>query len=331
MPVRIPNTLPASKILQEENIFIMDLNRAEHQDIRPLSICILNLMPNKSVTETQLLRLLGNTPLQIDITLLIMTSHQSKNTAQEHLDVFYSTFEQIKDRKFDGLIITGAPVEKLAFEDVDYWQELKEIFDWSEKNVFSKLYICWAAQAALYHYYGINKQAAEKKVFGVFAHKLFAPKHCLVRGFDDIFYAPHSRHTVICEKDVYAVKDLEVLAASKEAGIFLLADQESRRIFVTGHAEYDPYTLDAEYKRDLDRGLNVEVPLHYYDRKGLPQVRWRSHATLLFSNWLNYSIYQETPYDLRSIKEFSLWDPGIDSEQERLKGMRKEGMQRWRK
>lgn len=305
MPVKIPSTLPAAKILTEENIFVMDEERAVAQDIRPLHIGIVNLMPTKEVTETQLLRLLGNTPLQIEVTLITMASHESANTNKKYLQAFYRTFAEVKDEKFDGLIITGAPVENLAFEDVDYWRELEEIMAWSSKHVYSTLYICWAALAGLYFHYGIGKYALDKKVFGVYPHRVLDPRHPLLRGFDDVFYAPHSRHSTVAAKDILAAPDLILLAESDEAGVCLAASQNGRQVYVLGHVEYDYNTLDLEYKRDLGKGLAIEVPKNYYpcnnpDEK--PEVYWRSHANLLYANWLNYFVYQVTPYDIHAIE-----------------------------
>lgn len=304
MPVKIPAGLPAAKTLSGENIFVMESRRASTQDIRPLEIAIVNLMPTKEVTETQLLRLLGNTPLQVDVTFLTMASHVSGHTSAEYLEAFYRTFASVREKKFDGLVVTGAPVESLAFEDVDYWDELKAIMDWSRAHVFSSLFICWAAQAALYHFYGIDKRPLEKKVFGVFEHKVLNPLHRLVRGFDDVFKAPHSRHAAIPREGIASCPDLEILAESDEAGVFLIAGKDGRRVFVTGHAEYDADTLAKEYRRDIGRGLNIGIPLHYFpddDPSRLPAVGWRAHANLLFVNWLNYFVYQETPYDIETI------------------------------
>ena len=304
MPVKIPATLPAATVLAKENIFVMDDRRAMMQDIRPLKIAIVNLMPTKEVTETQLLRLLGNTPLQIEITLLNMESHESSNTSREYLQAFYRNFESVRDQKFDGLIITGAPVENLPFEEVDYWKELVEIMDWSKKHVFSTLHICWGSQAALYHQYGIDKHQLDDKVFGVFEHRVLNPMHKLVRGFDDSFRAPHSRHTTIHKEDVERVPELEILAESDDAGVFLVASRDGRSIYVSGHAEYDADTLAREYNRDVAKGLKIEVPRHYYpdnDPSKTPSVTWRAHANLLFVNWLNYFVYQETPFDINKI------------------------------
>ena len=304
MPVMIPNNLPAVTVLRDENIFVMDETRAKLQDIRPLHIAILNLMPTKEVTETQILRVIGNTPLQIEVTLLRMATHESKNTSNEHLETFYQTFEDVRGQKFDGLIITGAPVELMEFEDVDYWAELTRIIDWAEHNVFSTLYICWAAQAALYYHYGVNKYELPAKCSGVFRHKVLAPKHPLMRGFDSTFHAPHSRHTEVRAEDIEAVERLILLAVSEKAGVYIVADRSGKRVFVTGHSEYDPNTLKLEYERDVEKGMDVPVPYHYFpddDPAQQPNVRWRAHSNLLFQNWLNYFVYQETPYDLSKI------------------------------
>lgn len=301
MPIKIPNELPAKEILNRENVFIMDENRAFHQDIRPLKIAILNLMPTKIITETQILRLLGNSPLQVDITLLNPKSHISKNTPQEHLASFYKTFYEIKKRKFDGMIITGAPVEKLDYEDVEYWDELCEIFEWTKSNVTSTLHICWGAQAGLYYHYGIPKYLLEEKKFGVFEHRVLVQNTRLLRGFDDIFYAPHSRHTEIRREDIEKVSNLEILSESDKAGVYIVATNDRKQIFVTGHSEYDPLTLKSEYDRDKAKGENIKIPENYFlndDDTKEPIVRWRGHANLLFSNWLNYYVYQESPYEL---------------------------------
>ncbi|KUO72670.1 MAG: homoserine O-succinyltransferase [Clostridia bacterium BRH_c25] len=304
MPINIADDLPAVEILQGENIFVMSESRACHQDIRPLKIAILNLMPTKIATETQLLRLLGNSPIQVDITLLHPKSYKSKNTQQEHLLKFYSTFEDIRDNKYDGLIITGAPVEHFPFEEVAYWPELCEIMDWSLHNVYSTFHICWGAQAGLYHHYGIRKHALDKKMFGIFPNRINHKNVMLFRGFDDVFYAPHSRHTGIRREDIEAVADLELLSESEIAGVYIAAAKNGRQIFVTGHSEYDPLTLKSEYDRDVSAGLPIEVPYGYYpgdDPTKEPVVTWRGHANLLFSNWLNYYVYQETPYNLGEI------------------------------
>ncbi|MBK5245153.1 MAG: homoserine O-succinyltransferase [Eubacteriaceae bacterium] len=301
MPIKIPNDLPASQILTKENIFVMDAARASHQDIRPLKIAILNLMPTKISTETQLLRLLGNSPLQIEVTLLQTKTHESKNTSAEHLGSFYSYFEDVRDQRFDGLIITGAPIETLDFEEVDYWEELIEIMEWSKNNVFSTLHICWGAQAGLYHHYGIPKYLLPKKIFGVFEHHLEQNYVKLFRGFDDVFYVPHSRHTGIHRDPIDAHPDLELMASSDEAGVYIVTARNGRQIFVTGHSEYDPETLKGEYERDIAMGKSINIPNNYYpddDPTQPPIVRWRGHANLLFTNWLNYYVYQETPYEL---------------------------------
>ncbi|KNZ41811.1 homoserine O-acetyltransferase MetA [Acetobacterium bakii] len=301
MPIKIPNDLPASQILTNENIFVMDAARASHQDIRPLKIAILNLMPTKISTETQLLRLLGNSPLQTEVTLLQMKSHESKNTSAEHLDSFYCFFDDVRNERFDGLIITGAPIEMLDFEAVDYWAELVEIMDWSKTNAFSTMHICWGAQAGLYHHYGIPKYELPQKAFGVFEHHLEQKFVKLFRGFDDLFYVPHSRHTGIQRKLIDKHPDLELMASSDEAGVYIITAQQGRQIFVTGHSEYDPETLKSEYDRDISQGKTINIPNNYYpddDPTKPPIVRWRGHANLLFSNWLNYYVYQETPYEL---------------------------------
>ncbi|GAB4259758.1 homoserine O-acetyltransferase MetA [Thermincola ferriacetica] len=305
MPIKIPNDLPAKEILTQENIFVMDEDRAFHQDIRPLKILLLNLMPTKIVTETQILRLLGNSPLQVEVEFLHPQSYTSQNTPQEHLIAFYKTFPQVKDGKFDGMIITGAPVEQMPFEEVAYWEELKEIMDWSVHNVTSTIHLCWAAQAGLYHHYGIPKYPLEEKMFGVFPHVVTKKNVKLLRGFDDIFYAPHSRHTENRREDVEKIPELEVLAESDVAGMYIIATRDGRQIFITGHAEYDPLTLKAEYERDISKGLKVNIPRNYFpndDPSLEPVVNWRGHANLLFSNWSNYYVYQETPYDLSAIK-----------------------------
>ncbi len=306
MPVKIPDTLPAMGVLESENIFVMGENRALHQDIRPLRLAILNLMPTKVTTETQLLRLLGNTPLQVEIELLHMESHEARHTPAEHLLEHYSSFRQLREQRFDGLIITGAPVEQLPFEEVDYWPELVELMDWARTHVYSTLYICWGAQAGLYHYYGVPKHDLPAKMFGVFEHTVHIRFERLVRGFDDLFYAPHSRHTEIRREDVLAVPELVLLSESREAGVYIVLSADRRHVFVTGHSEYDPLTLQAEYVRDVSRGLPIAVPRNYYpddDPSREPVVRWRSHASLLFANWLNYYVYQQTPYDLGRLSE----------------------------
>jgi homoserine O-succinyltransferase len=306
MPIRIPDNLPAGEVLSNENIFVMYEDRAYHQDIRPLKIAIMNIMPTKETTETQLLRLLGNTPLQVDVTFLYPASHVSKNTSAEHLLTFYKTFEEVKDEMFDGLVITGAPVEQLPFEQVNYWGELEEIMDWSEKNVYSTLYICWGAQAGLYYHYGIPKYDLNSKMFGVFPHTKNKQHVKLLRGFDDIFYVPHSRYTEVRREDIEKVDELEILSESEESGVYLVASKDGRHVFATGHSEYDPLTLKAEYDRDVAKGLNINVPKNYFpndDPSGEPIVRWRGHGNLLFLNWLNYYVYQETPFDLLKIKK----------------------------
>lgn len=304
MPVKIPSTLPARATLEQENVFVMGEERADHQDIRPLRMAILNLMPTKITTETQLLRLLSNSALQVEVTLLHTATHESKNTDREHLLNHYETFEAVRSEKFDGLIITGAPVEQMEFEEVDYWQELTRIMDWAETNVESTFYICWGAQAGLYHRYGIPKYPLSRKMFGVFEHRVLAPTERLLRGFDDVFYAPHSRHTEIRRADIEKVSEIQILSESDEAGVYLVISKDGRHVFVTGHSEYDPLTLKSEYDRDVSKGLPIHVPVNYYpgdDPSATPQVRWRGHAHLLFSNWLNYYVYQVTPYDLRQI------------------------------
>lgn len=306
MPVKIPNDLPAVQTLRDENIFIMTEDRASGQDIRPLRIAILNLMPTKEVTETQLLRVIGNTPLQIEVVLLRTNTYTSKNTSQSHLTTFYSTFEDVRDQKFDGLVITGAPVEMMRFEDVDYWGELEEILSWAEKHVFSTLHICWAAQAGLYYHYGISKYELPEKCFGVFRHEVLCPNHPLMRGFDETFYAPHSRHTEVRAEDILKDERLMLLSVSERAGVYIVATPDGKRVFVTGHSEYDPNTLKLEYERDLDKGLDMKLPYHYFhgdDPLKGPNVRWRAHSNLLFQNWLNYCVYQETPYDPSRIGE----------------------------
>lgn len=304
MPINIPANLPAGEILKKENVFVMYHDRAIHQDIRPLEIIILNLMPTKVVTETQILRLLGNTPLQVKVSLLRMITHKSKNTSEEYLSTFYTTLLEIKYKKFDGLIITGAPVETLNFEDVDYWEELKDVMSWSKNNVFSTLHICWGAQAGLYFHYGINKYPVNKKIFGVFEHTLNDKSCILVRGFDDIFWVPHSRHTEIKRQDIEPIPDLNIISESKDAGVYLIERKDGRQVFVTGHPEYDPIILKHEYERDINKGMDIPLPKNYFpndDPNSKPIVRWRSHAYLLFSNWLNYYVYQETPYEIDNI------------------------------
>ena len=304
MPLNVPDNLPAIDILKEENIFVMTETRAIHQDIRPLKLVILNLMPVKIITETHLLRILSNSPLQVEISLLNIENHVSKNTSIEHLKAFYLNFNKIKYKKFDGMIITGAPVELLNFEDVDYWEELKTIMEWSKHHVTSTLYICWAAQAGLYYHYGINKHEAGKKIFGVFKHTLNNPFVQLVQGFDEEFLAPHSRHTDINREDILKVKELEIISESEEAGVYIVASKDGRQIFVTGHSEYEANTLKMEYDRDIAKGLPVGIPKNYFpndDPSKPPKTLWKSHASLLFSNWLNYYVYQQTPFELDKI------------------------------
>lgn len=305
MPIKIPDKLPATKTLNSENIFVMTEKKALKQDIRPLKLLILNIMPTKIVTETQLMRLLGNTPLQVEIDLMHMKTHTSKNTPAEHLQAFYKDFDDIKNSKYDGMIITGAPVEKMDFEDVNYWDELKDIMTWSQQNVTSILHICWAAQAGLHFHYGVPKYHLDKKMFGIFEHKVIRKRSKLLRGFDDVFYVPHSRHTEIRKEDVEKISELQILAESDVAGLYIVASKDRRNIFVTGHSEYDADTLHKEYVRDLEAGLPIEVPVNYYpddDYTKAPKVTWRSHANLLFSNWLNYYVYQSTPYDINKVR-----------------------------
>ena len=305
MPVRVPVSLPAVEALRSENIFVIDEQRASSQDIRPLRIAILNLMPLKIMTETDLLRLISNTPLQIELDFIDTDSHVSKNTPREHIETFYKKFDDIKHNNYDGLIITGAPVEKVAFEDVDYWQELTEIFDWAKKHVTSTLYICWAALAGLYHHYGVPKYVLDRKISGVFKHHIDDELNPIFRGFDDVFYVPHSRYSEVRREDIEKIDGLKIIAESDESGIDMVMARGGREFFITGHSEYSPGTLDFEYHRDLEKGINPAIPANYYlndDPTQQPIVRWRSHANLLFSNWLNYFVYQETPYDIRDIK-----------------------------
>ena len=304
VPIQIPNDLPAAGILQQENIFVMTEKRAVTQDIRPLEIVLLNLMPTKVATETQLTRLLGNTPLQVRLELMHTSSHRSKNVSEEHLLTFYKTFDELKHRKFDGMVITGAPVENMEFEDVDYWEELCEIMEWSKTHVHSTFHICWGAQAGLYYHYGIQKHPLPEKLFGVFKHHADYKRSILLRGFDDTFWVPHSRHTTVLREDIENVWDLRILASSEEAGVYAVTTKEGKQIFVTGHSEYDPDTLQKEYLRDKNLGLPIHVPENYFpndDDTQAPLVRWRGHANLLFSNWLNYFVYQTTPYDIMTI------------------------------
>lgn len=301
MPIKIPNALPAAKTLTDENIFIMTETRAISQDIRPLKILILNLMPTKVDTETQLVRLIGNTPLQVEVELIHTASHQSKNTSEEHLLSFYKTFDQVKDRKFDGMIITGAPVEMLEFEDVEYWQELCEIFEWTKTHVHSTFHICWGAQAGLYYHFGIKKKPLDEKLFGVFKHTVDYKHPILFRGADDVFYAPHSRHSTVDTADIEACEQLKILATGDEVGVYACMTQNGKQIFITGHSEYDAGTLAKEYFRDKAKGMDIKIPVNYFpddDDTKEPLVTWRAHANLLYSNWLNYFVYQTTPYDL---------------------------------
>jgi homoserine O-succinyltransferase len=304
VPVIIPAALPARSVLESENVFVMTATRAGHQDIRPLRIAIVNLMPTKINTETQLLRLLGSTPLQVEITLIRMGSHDSRNTSAEHLAAFYATFDDVRDTTFDGLVVTGAPVERLPFEAVDYWPELCDVLDWSDRNVFSTLHVCWGAQAALYRHHGVPKHELPEKLSGVFPHRVLRPRETIVAGFDETFLAPHSRYTEVRAEDLRAVPGLHVLADSAEAGVYLAADRDGRRLYVTGHPEYDRFTLRAEYERDRTLDPGVAPPRHYFphdDPTAPPRMAWRSHAYLLYANWLNYRVYQRTPFSLRSI------------------------------
>lgn len=305
MPVRVPTTLPAVEMLRDENIFLIDEQRASSQDIRPLRIAVLNLMPLKIMTETDLLRLLSNTPLQIELDLIEVDGHESKNTPREHLDTFYKKFEDVKSSNYDGFIITGAPVEKLDFEDVDYWAELSDIFAWAKTHVTSTLYICWAALAGLYYRYGVEKILLPTKLSGVFEHKVYNGKNPIFRGFDDVFYAPHSRHSTVSKEDILKHSELEIISEGDDCGVYMVMGRGGREFYILGHPEYSPGTLDFEYHRDLNLGLNPHIPDNYYvdnnPNKGVI-VRWRSHANLLYANWLNYFVYQETPYDIRTIK-----------------------------
>lgn len=301
MPIKVPDQLPAKEILNNENIFVMDESTAYHQDIRPLRIAVLNLMPSKETTETQLLRLIGNTPLQVEVVLIRPITHTSKNTSSEHLETFYKTFEDIKDEYYDGLVITGAPVEHLAFEDVNYWEELKDIMDWSARRVTSTFHICWASQAGLYHHYGVKKYDLDEKIFGVFPHTIEKRNVNLLRGFDELFHVPQSRHTEVRREDIEGIEKLEILSESAESGVYIVASKDGRQIFVSGHSEYDPLTLKYEYDRDVAKGMKIDLPKNYFpgdNPDALPLSTWRSHANLLFSNWLNYYVYQQTPYDL---------------------------------
>lgn len=307
MPIRVQDSLPAIETLGSENIFVMTEKRAMTQDIRPLKILILNLMPTKISTETQLLRMLGNSPLQVDISFMHMESHKSKNTSLSHIETFYGTFDDFKNQKFDGMIMTGAPVETMEFEEVDYWDELCRIMEWTKTNVTSTFNICWGAQAALYYHYGIRKRPLDKKLFGVFPHTVVPEKKhkMLLRGFDDVFYAPHSRHTEFTEEDILRVPELEILAKSDEAGVYIVTAKSERQFFVTGHSEYDRDTLAAEYFRDKEKGADINIPKNYFpdnDPTKTPLMLWRAHANLLYSNWLNYFVYQTTPYNIDDIK-----------------------------
>ena len=305
MPLNLPDRLPAIELLKKENIFVFDHSRASRQDIRPLRIVVLNLMPLKITTETDLVRLLSNTPLQIELSFMKLRSHTPKNTPVEHMKAFYKDFELMSDERFDGMIITGAPVEQMPFEEVSYWSEVSAIFDWARTHVTSTLYICWAAQAGLYHHYGVPKHDLPHKMFGIFEHTVNRPLLPIFRGFDDVFYVPHSRHTEIRREDIERCPELDILSESPEAGVYMVMARGGREFFVTGHSEYSPYTLDGEYKRDLAKGLPIDMPRNYYrgdDPSQPPLVRWRAHANLLFSNWLNYCVYQETPYDINEIR-----------------------------
>lgn len=305
MPLKLPAKLPAVELLKAENIFVMDDQQASRQDIRPLRIVILNLMPLKIMTETDLIRLLSNTPLQVEIDLLMTSNHISKNTPIEHIKTFYKDFSEIKAENYDGMIITGAPVEQMEFEEVNYWDEITSIFDWARTHVTSTLYICWAAQAGLYHFYDIPKYSLPAKMFGIFRHTVTDSQNPIFRGFDDEFYVPHSRHTEIRREDILKVPELTLLSESEDSGVYMVMARGGREFFITGHSEYSPYTLDTEYKRDKGKGLEIDIPKNYYrdNNPDLPPVvRWRAHANLLFSNWLNYFVYQETPYDIRDIK-----------------------------
>lgn len=305
MPVRVPSSLPAVEALRNENIFVIDEQRASSQDIRPLKIAILNLMPLKIMTETDLLRLLSNTPLQIEIDFIEPDGHVSKNTPREHIEAFYKKFDDIKKDNYDGFIITGAPVEKVNFEEVDYWQQLTEIFSWARTHVTSTLYICWAALAGLYFHYGVKKYVLDRKISGVFKHYIDDPRNPIFRGFDDEFYVPHSRYSEVRKEDIATIADLKIISESDESGVYMVMGRGGREFYITGHSEYSPMTLDFEYHRDLEKGLNPHVPDNYYlddDPAKKPIVRWRSHANLLFTNWLNYFVYQETPYDINKIK-----------------------------
>ena len=306
MPIKTQNELPAKEILEQENIFVMDENRAIHQNIRPIEIGIVNLMPLKEDTELQILRSLSNTPLQVEVSFITLATHESTHTSVSHLNKFYQTFDEIKDENFDGLIITGAPVEQMDYEDVDYWEEISKIMEWSKTHATSTLHLCWGAQAGLYYHYGIPKRMLDNKMFGVYAHKVQNRKVPLVRGFDDIFYAPHSRHTEVSKEDILKHKELTILAESEEAGVFLVIDEDGKQIFVMGHPEYDRYTLHNEYMRDKNKGLDISIPVNYYpdnDDTKRPLLQWRSHGNILYSNWLNYYVYQQTPYEFINMHE----------------------------
>lgn len=306
MPIKTQNELPAKELLERENIFVVDEMRAMHQDIRPLQICILNLMPLKEDTELQLLRALSNTPLQVDVTFMKMSTHVSNNTSANHLNKFYNTFDDLKENTYDGLIITGAPVEQMAYEEVDYWSELCKVMEWSKTNVTSTFHICWGAQAGVYYHFGLNKQILPQKLFGIYKHDISNRKIPLLRGFDDHFYAPHSRHTTVLAEDIHACEELVVLAESEEAGVLLCMTRDGKQIFVMGHLEYDRMTLDQEYKRDLSKGLDIQLPKNYYpadDCEQKPNLLWRAHSNILYTNWLNYYVYQATPYEWGKIKK----------------------------
>ncbi len=306
MPIKVQSGLPAREKLEWENVFTMDENRAMHQDIRPIEVGILNLMPLKEDTELQILRALSNTPLQVDVTFVTVSSHESKNTSMSHLNKFYNTFEEIKDRKFDGFIITGAPVEQMEYEEVDYWKEFEEICEWTKTNVTSTMHLCWGAQAGLYYHYGIPKHMLEHKMFGLFEHRVSNRKVPLVRGFDDCFFAPHSRHTEVRREDIEKIPELTILAESEKAGVFLVMDKTGKKIFVMGHPEYDRMTLHTEYMRDKEKGLDIQVPENYYENDDCtikPKLMWRSHANALYTNWLNYYVYQTTPYEYITVPQ----------------------------
>lgn len=315
MPIRIPAELPAFKTLGDENIFVMSKDRAEHQDIRPLKVVILNIMPKKIETESQILRLLSNTPLQVDIDLLQMASHVSRNTSQSHLEAFYKTFSEVRGNRYDGMIITGAPVELLEYEEVDYWDEITEIMEWSKTHVFSTLYICWAAQAGLYYHFGIPKYPLEQKMFGVFPHRAEVSKCQLLRGFDDIFYVPHSRNTEVRREDIERIPQLEILTSSDISGVHIVANKNGRQYFITGHSEYDRDTIANEYRRDLEKGIDINIPYNYFpddDPNNVPLFSWRCTANLMFSNWLNYCVYQRTPFNLEELEVRSWsWETGL--------------------